>query len=354
MLETLEGLEGVAVFMDDILIYGTSMELHDARLEKVLQRVESAGLKLNKEKCSLRQSQLRFLGHLIDQSGVRPDPDKVEAIHQLPPPENVQELKRVLGMVNYLGRFVPAVGQPFYELLKSKNIWTWGHSQQAAFEDIKRMLTKAPVLSFYDVTRPTAVSAHASSYGLGAVLLQLHGEEWKPVAYCSRRLSEAETRYAQTEKGCLAGVWACEKFDKYLCGLDEFRLETDHKPLVPLINSQSIDNVPLRCQRLLMRLMRYKPVAVYVPGKTLLVADALSRSPQTYTKEETDTHSEVECYVASVVQGIPASPSRMESIKMVTAADSELQSVIKFVRSGWPKYSGNAPPNVRVYMKVKN
>lgn len=357
MLETLEGLEGVAVFMDDILIYGTSMEQHDARLEKVLQRVESAGLKLNKEKCSLRQSQLRFLGHLIDQSGVRPDPDKVEAIHQLPPPENVQELKRVLGMVNYLGRFVPAlaaVGQPLYELLKSKNIWTWGHSQQAAFEDIKRMLTKAPVLSFYDVTRPTAVSADASSYGLGAVLLQLHGEEWKPVAYCSRRLSEAETRYAQIEKECLAGVWACEKFDKYLCGLDEFRLETDHKPLVPLINCQSIDNVPVRCQRLLMRLMRYKPVAVYVPGKTLLVADALSRSPQTYTKEETDTHSEVECYVASVVQSIPASPSKMESIKMATAADSELQSVIKFVRSGWPEHSGNVPPNVRAYMKVKN
>lgn len=131
MLETLEGLEGMAVFMDDILIYGTSMEQHDARLEKVLQRVELAGLKISKKKCSLRQNQLRFLGHLIDQSGVRPDPDKVEAIHQLPPPENVQELKRVLGMVNYLGRFVPGlatVGQPLDELLKSKNIWTWGHS----------------------------------------------------------------------------------------------------------------------------------------------------------------------------------------------------------------------------------
>lgn len=90
MLETLEGLEGVEAFMDDILVYGSTMEEHDARLDKVFRRIESVGLKLNKEKCSLWQGQLRFLGHLIDHSGVRPDPEKVEAISQLPPPQNVK------------------------------------------------------------------------------------------------------------------------------------------------------------------------------------------------------------------------------------------------------------------------
>lgn len=95
-------------------------------------------------------------------------------------------------------------------------------------------------------------------------------------------------------------------------------------------------------------------MAECVPGKNLLIADALSQSPQTYTKEVTDAHSEVECYVATVIQGTPASPSRMESIKMATAADSELQSVIQLVRRGWPEYSGNVPLKVRAYMKVKN
>lgn len=175
------------------------------------------------------------------------------------------------------------------------------------------------------------------------------------MAYCSRCLTEAETHYAQIEKECLAGMWACEKFDQYLCGLDQCRLKTDHKPL-PLVDNRSLDNVPLRCYRLLIRLMRYtcKPVAEYVPGKTLVMADALSRSPQTYTREESDTHSDVACHVATVMQGIPASPTKIDSIKMATATNSELQSVIKFIRTGWTEYKSSTPVNAREYLKVKN
>lgn len=132
-----------------------------------------------------RVGALQFLGHLIDHLGVRPDPKKIEAIGQRPPPQNVQELRRVLGMVNYIGKYIPAfatVGQPLYELLETKNAWTWGPPRQTAFENIKRMLSTAPVLPFYDIAESTTVSADASTYRLGAVLLQLHGGEWKPVA----------------------------------------------------------------------------------------------------------------------------------------------------------------------------
>src|SRR4029434_9117862 len=154
--------------------------------------------------------------------------------------------------------------------------------------------------------------------GIGGVLLQLHDKDWKPVAFCSRRLSEAKTRYAQIEKECLASVWACERFEKYLCGLENFKLVTDHKPLVPLMNKKDLDNVPIRCQRLLMRLMRFKPTAEYAPGKTLTVADTLSRSPLQYVEREADTHSDVACYIAAIVDNMPATPHKLMAIKTAT------------------------------------
>ncbi|XP_051816865.1 uncharacterized protein K02A2.6-like [Acanthochromis polyacanthus] len=353
MVETLEGLEGVAVYMDDIICHGKDMREHDERLEKVTERLEAAGLKLNSEKCVLRKSELHFLGQVINREGVRPDPEKVSAINKLEPPVNVQELRRVLGMITYLGKYIPdlsTVGQPLYALLKSDAAWMWGPAQQTAFEKIKELLTTSPTLVYYDVNKATAVSADASSYGIGGVLLQLHGAEWRPVAYCSRRLTEAETRYAQIEKECLASVWACERFQMYLYGLSSFKLITDHKPLVPLMNSRDLDNVPLRCQRLLMRLMRFNPVAEHMPGKTLVVADLLSRSPQTETGPGPTSPADIECYVAAVMSSIPASTRRMDSIRTETAADRQLQLVI---RSSPHSSTGVSPAELLMGRKIR-
>ena len=144
-----------------------------------------------------------------------------------------------LGDVNYLGKLtkVSSITAPMNQLLKSDVVWLWGPDQQSSFTKMKEIVTSTSVLAYYDMQKPTIVSVDANSYGLGAVLLQEHKNGYHPVPFASRTLSDAETRY-KIEKESLASVWACDRFARYLSGLDTFWLLTDHKSLVPLIKKQ--------------------------------------------------------------------------------------------------------------------
>ena len=162
----------------------------------------------------------------------------------------------------------------------------------------------------------------------------------KPVAYCSRTLTTAETRYAQIEKELLASVWVYDKFSRYLIGLESF-LQTYHKPLISIINVQDLDKGPIRCQRLLMKLMRFKVKAKYVPGKQLTIADTLSRNPLPHDGTP-NTQEEVQGYVDAK----PASPQRLAQLPTATNEDEKLQMAMKCVRHGWPDYLKNVPPQI--------
>ena len=232
MSEILEGLPGVVCLMDDILIYGKDKKQHGINLATALNRIQSAKVTLNKEKCEFGKTSIRFLGHIINGEGVSADPRKTAAIQEMRTPQSIPELRRFLGMVNQLGKFSPVMAEltkPLRELLSKKSTWLWGPSQDEAFQKIKSELASPPVLTWYDPTAETRIAADASSYGLGAVLLQKQRGEWKPAAYASRSLTETETRYAQIEKEALATTWACERFSNYILG-KSVSIETDHKP----------------------------------------------------------------------------------------------------------------------------
>lgn len=339
MSSLLHGMPGVSVYQDDILVYGNDMAEHDRHLEDVLNRIQKSGLKLNKQKCILRQPEIDFLGHCISEKGVRAHPDKVNAIMDMPDPGDIHELRRFMGMVNYLGRFVKNLAKYTKDLnvlLQKDRIWTWGPSQKAAFNNLKKIVSSSPVLAFYDVNKSTVVCADASGYGLGGVILQAHGNQLRPVAFCSRTLTQAEQGYAPIEKECLSCTWTCEKFSRYLVGLENIRLMTDHKPLVPLINSRDIDQTPIRCQRLLMRLMRYNVTAAHVPGKDQVVADTLSRKPQV-CNEIPDTVAEVKAYVDGVMSSSPILDPMLRRIEEATRDDAVLQKAIHYTKTGWPR-----------------
>ncbi len=355
MSEILQDVEGAVCSMDDILVHGKSQDEHDTTLLVVLQRLQEAGLTLNEKKCEFSQSRVKFLGQIVDHLGVRPDPNKISAIQNLRTPSCIGDIRRFLGMANHLGKFSPRLAdltKPLRDLLSNKSHWCWDDTQQQAFEDVKRELSTSPVLALFDPSRETTLSADASSYGLGAVLLQKQPEgEMRPVAYASRAMTPTELRYAQIEKEALAITWACDRFTDYLMGL-EFHVETDHKPLVPLLGTKRLDELPLRVQRFRMRMMRYNFTISHVPGKSLVTADTLSRAPEVgETTEENLLQEEVEAYVNAVVDSIPATERRLEEIRKHQEDDEVIKQVAMYCKGGWPA-KGAVPDVVKPYISV--
>ena len=339
MTKLLEGLEGVVCHMDDVLVVGKDQEQHDARLTKVFERIESAELTLNAAKCEFSKTSVKFLGHYISKEGVRADPDKTAAICRMEPPRSVADLRRFMGMVNQMGKFSPniaEIGKPLRELLSTKRAWLWGSEQEQAFNELKLELTRPTVLALYDPAARSKVSADASSFGLGAVLLQENSQsEWRPVAYASRSLSETERRYAQIEKEVLAVTWSCEKFSDYILG-SRFEIETDHKPLVPILSSKHLNDLPPRVLRFRLRMAKFDYSISHVPGKLLYTADALSRDP-TPEQEPTTLQKEVEVFVNSLTKTLPASEQRLEMYRQAQEQDEVCIQVREYCLMGWPK-----------------
>lgn len=282
----------VFVYLDDIIIVSEDFESHLATLEKVIDRLSNAGLTISAEKCQFCRSSLKYLGFVVDQNGLRPDPEKVEAILNLSPPKTVTEIRRFVGTASWYRRFVPnfsSVITPLSNLTRKNAKWNWTPECDLAFRKIKELLVTAPILHCPDFTKKFILQTDASSYGIGAVLSQEFEDGERVICYLSRSLTVQEQKYSTTERECLAVIWGVEKLRHYLEGVP-FVVITDHHSLLWLHNLKDPQG---RLARWALRLQPYNFQIIHRKGKDHIVPDLLSRSVPVVTDVCTTDTSEV-------------------------------------------------------------
>ena len=275
----LEQCPGVIGIHDDMVIFGVDQDYHDANLISLLNVCQKEGLVLNSKKLELQREIVTFFGAEYSAQGMHPDPKKVQGIIEMIVPMDKQQLQSFLGMVNYMGTFIPNLShhtELLRTMLKKDNVFHWEEQQTRSFQQVKTLIAKANTtpLRYYDRNLPVTVQADTSLRGLGACLIQKYKGEDQPIAFVSKSLTDLETRYTNIERELLAIVFACQHFSTYLLGRS-FIAESGHKPL-EMIAMKNLANVPPRLQRMLLELQRYDVTIKYQSGKEIQLADALS------------------------------------------------------------------------------
>ncbi|XP_033637865.1 uncharacterized protein K02A2.6-like [Asterias rubens] len=330
-------------FLDDILVTGKSESEHIANLDRVLTRLQSAGLRLKQEKCKFFAPEVVYLGHRINATGLHPTMEKVQAIKDAPVPRNVTELKSYLGILNYYAKFLPNLSSliaPLHCLLRKDTRWSWDTAQDKAFRESKELLVSAQVLVHYNPEKELVLSCDASPYGVGAVLANRMADGTEhPIAYASRSLSPPERNYSQLDKEGLAMVFGVKKFHQYVYGR-KFVISTDHKPLLGLLGEGRMipPMASSRIQRWALTLSAYDYQLVYKPGSLNGNADALSRLPLPHTP----SHVPVPADYVMVMDHMESTPVSPEKIRLWTGRDPVLSQVRSFVMNGWPAECANS------------
>eukprot|EP00914_Ancora_sagittata_P015152 GHVO01029710.1.p1 GENE.GHVO01029710.1~~GHVO01029710.1.p1 ORF type:complete len:1206 (-),score=132.44 GHVO01029710.1:398-4015(-) len=326
--QALDGLEGTVCIADDILVYGKTEKDHDVNLKALLERCQTTGIRLNKEKCRIKVQEVEFMGHIVTKDGLKMDPKKAKAIIEMPAPTCKKDLERFRGMVNYLAKFVPRLSDTFAQmnsLMKKETPWQWGKAQENSFKKTKQLIASAQTLSFYNEKKALTIQTDASSTGIGAVALQ----EGRPIAFMSRSLSDTERRYATIEKEMLAIVFGTEKMHQITYGR-RFQVQTDHKPLTSIVK-KPLEKAPKRLQGMLLRVLAYDVELSYLEGSKMIIADALSRAYQTAEDNQQEDLERI-----NAVDYLPMRPERLKEIQNATKEDSVLKEVSAYINSKWP------------------
>lgn len=350
--DALEGLDGVIGVSDDIIVYGSGDSEeeaavdHDNNLSRLLERCRSVGMKLNKEKAEIRKTEITFLGHRVTNEGLKIDPNKVTAVLEMKKPENVEDVRRFCGFVQYLSKFLPKLSEtlePIRQLTRENVEWTWTSKHDTAFRSVQKMATEAPVLAFYNPAEELTIQCDSSQSGLGAVLTQ----KGKPIAYASRSLTDTETRYAQIEKEMLAIVFSLDKFHQYTFGRHT-TVESDHKPLEAILR-KTLSAAPRRLQGMMLRIQDYDITVRYKKGKEMYLADTLSRA---YITSSENTQGDFE--LVNMVSFLLIREERLGKLKEETEKDDTLQTLKTVITRGWPEDKLQLPAELAPYFSFRD
>lgn len=263
------------VYLDDIIVFSSSLQEHVERLRKIFERIRQSNLKIQLDKSEFLHTEVAYLGHVITKNGVLPNPEKINAVKNFPLPVNQKQIKSFLGLAGYYRRFInnfAKIAKPLTNCLKKNSKVIHSPEFVKSFNHLKELLINAPILKYPDFSQPFILTTDASNVALGAVLSQGSPPNDHPVAYASRTLNQTEQKYSTIEKELLAIVWACKTYRPYLYGR-KFVIQTDHRPLVWLFNLKEPNSKLLRWR---LKLEEFDYTIKYKPGKTN-IADPLSR-----------------------------------------------------------------------------
>ena len=339
-LNPLEGPGFVAICIDDVLIFSRSLEDHLQHVEKVLDRLQSAGLKLQPVKCHFISKQVEYLGHLITPHGLQPNPSRVRAVTEFPVPTTVTQVRQFVGLTSYYRRFIERfarIAAPLQNLTKKEVEFRWTIDCQKAFDELKMRLVTTPVLAYPNFDIDFVLETDASYQGLGAVLSQrLADQKLHPVAFGSTALSPPEKNYSVTELETLTVVWAIKHFHAYLYG-HNVQVVTDHSVVKALLGSPSPSGKHARWWLWVFGSGVRKVDILYRPGKENVRVDALSRNEHTEvqvaavsSEERTITELLEGTYPESVTSDFhiqQQKDSELQKLRLCPTDDREAQTV---------------------------
>ena len=326
--------EYATAYVDDIIVHSPTFELHIKHLDDILDRLTRAGFTINVEKCNFCKTEISFLGHVIKQGVVSPDPRRIEAILRYPAPKNQKQLRQFLGTTNYHNRFIINYADyiaPLLPLLKKGNKWHWSPELQKTFEKLKRKFADSIHLVQPDESLPYKINTDASGRAIGGVLMQTNREgETHIVSTASRVLTETERRFSVTEQELLAIVFALSKFRTYIFGCKVY-LRTDNKALSFLSKCALTSN---RIARWVMQIQEYDLHIQHIKGTENFLADTISRNPASVGVQNTkEFFKPRSLMVAAVELGVDKGVERkFKELAELQAQDKRVQEIVRIVK----------------------